>query len=483
MELPYLDDLFDENTMSIHIIQWQNILAKSGFPGSREMTSKEVIYEETEINELLEQIREEIPVNKDAFLEIDNLYSKVYQIWLYRIVVVIPPLAKKTEITVVRSTGPRELEQYELDEKTTNHLLQNTKGIMITGAPWEWKSTFATAYINKLATQNVVIKTIEAPRDLQVHDSITQYSFAHAPHDQIRDILLLSRPDYTIYDEVRNKEDIFLFKDLRLTGIWLVWVMHATHAIDSIQRMLGTVELWLIPQIVDTVIYIKAGKVDTILTLEQTVKVPAGMESSDLSRPVLQVTNMITQEVTHELYSYGDSVVVMPLDKLGDALESKAKSGVSRHAKKELERIFFEMLKCKTIVEIDGTNRILIYIPKKLKPRVIWSAWSNIQEIEKELWLGIWVRTLDEYPWIQKNKNSEPHAVDPPSNYMLDLTTKGKKSVLEIILDPSKAHQDIQVMIWDKIMNFTANHKWKITIRRKILIDQIQEWPFAVVDS
>lgn len=90
---------------------------------------------------------------------------------------------------------------------------------MITGAPGEGKSTFATAYINKLATQNVVIKTIEAPRDLQVHESITQYSFAHAPHSQIRDILLLSRPDYTIYDEVRNKDDILLFKDLRLTGI------------------------------------------------------------------------------------------------------------------------------------------------------------------------------------------------------------------------------------------------------------------------
>jgi ATPase len=68
-----------------------------------------------------------------------------------------------------------------------------------------------------LAKKDVVIKTIEAPRDLQVDPSITQYSFSHAPHNEIRDILLLSRPDLCIYDEVRNREDFMLFKDLRLT--------------------------------------------------------------------------------------------------------------------------------------------------------------------------------------------------------------------------------------------------------------------------
>ena len=68
--------------------------------------------------------------------------------------------------------------------------------------------------------------------------NVTQYSFSHAPHNEIRDILLLSRPDYTIYDEVRNKEDFHLYKDLRLTGIGLMGVMHATHAIDSIQRFM-----------------------------------------------------------------------------------------------------------------------------------------------------------------------------------------------------------------------------------------------------
>jgi ATPase len=88
-----------------------------------------------------------------------------------------------------------------------------------------------------------IIKTIESPRDLMVPENVVQYSFTHGSHDEVRDILLLSRPDYTVYDEVRNKPDFELYKDLRLTGIGLIGVIHATRPIDSIQRFLGTIEM------------------------------------------------------------------------------------------------------------------------------------------------------------------------------------------------------------------------------------------------
>jgi len=106
-----------------------------------------------------------------------------------------------------------------------------------------------------------VIKTIESPRDLLVSDDVVQYSFTYGSHEEIRDILLLSRPDYTVYDEVRNKHDFELYKDLRLTGIGLIGVIHATKPIDGIQRFIGNIELGIIPQVIDTVIYIDKGKI------------------------------------------------------------------------------------------------------------------------------------------------------------------------------------------------------------------------------
>jgi len=62
-----------------------------------------------------------------------------------------------------------------------------------------------------------IVKTIESPRDLLVDDEIVQYSFSYGSHNDLRDILLLSRPDFTVYDELRNVDDFLLFKDLRLT--------------------------------------------------------------------------------------------------------------------------------------------------------------------------------------------------------------------------------------------------------------------------
>ena len=71
-----------------------------------------------------------------------------------------------------------------------------------------------------------------------------------------------------------------------------------------------------LPQVVDTVVFIEAGKVSEVLTLEQVVKVPAGMLSQDLARPVLQVKDFFTQKPMYEIYSFGEQIVVMEMAKL-----------------------------------------------------------------------------------------------------------------------------------------------------------------------
>jgi ATPase len=46
---------------------------------------------------------------------------------------------------------------------------------------------------------------------------------------------------------------------MRLAGVGMIGVVHATRAIDAIQRLIGRVELGMIPQVVDTVIFIDKG--------------------------------------------------------------------------------------------------------------------------------------------------------------------------------------------------------------------------------
>ncbi|MGB9827486.1 MAG: ATPase, partial [Thermosphaera sp.] len=159
-------------------------------------------------------------------------------------------------------------------------------------------------------------KTIESPRDMILPPNITQYSKNYADLGELHDILLLSRPDYTVFDEMRYDEDFKLFADLRLAGIGMIGVVHATSPIDAIQRFIGRVELGMIPSIIDTVIFIRKGIVDKVYDVRMTVKLPTGLKEAELSRPVIEVRDFLTGELEYEIYTFGEQTVVVPVKKL-----------------------------------------------------------------------------------------------------------------------------------------------------------------------
>ncbi len=257
-------------------------------------------------------------------------------------------------------------------------------------------STFAQALAEHYASLGRIVKTIEAPRDLILPENITQYAISHGDAQEIHDILLLSRPDYTVFDEMRNTNDFKLFADLRLSGIGLAGVVHATNPIDAIQRFVGRIELGVIPQVIDTVIFIKNGAIDKILSLEMTVKVPSGMTEADLARPVVVVTDFDTGRLEYELYSYGEETVVVPVrGKYQDLTPSKqlAARAIMNEFRKIVENVK---------VEIISEHRCIVYIPEKDISRIIGKEGKTIEQIEKRLGISIDIRELEEVPTREK---------------------------------------------------------------------------------
>ncbi|MBU0627137.1 Flp pilus assembly complex ATPase component TadA [Patescibacteria group bacterium] len=308
-----LDAYFDETTMSLHMKANTKIVRKKGTPGNWKPVVDKVIIKKKDMEKLIETIYKELESREDGFLEIDRKLSKILQMGPYRIVIVYPPLSDGLEMTIVKPIIKLTIEDYKLTPELFEHLRNESKGILVSGAPGSGKTTFAQALIGVYQDDENIIKTIESPRDLQVDEDIVQYSFTYGTHDEVRDILLLSRPDYTVYDELRNESDFLLYKDLRLTGIGLVGVIHATRPVDSIQRFIGHIDIGIIPQVLDTVIYIDKGKVAEVYNLQLTVKVPEGMESEDLARPVVVISSFLDKKVKYEIYTFGEQVVVMPI--------------------------------------------------------------------------------------------------------------------------------------------------------------------------
>jgi len=186
----------------------------------------------------------------------------------------------------------------------------------------------------------------------------------------------------------------------------MVGVVHATKAIDAIQRLIGRVELGMIPQIVDTIIFIKDGEIAKVYKVTFTVKVPEGMTESDLARPVIEVKDFETDKVEYEIYTFGEETVVMPV------LKREVKP-IERLAR---ERIMQELRKLapKAKVEIEvKDSKVIVWIDEKYIPQIIGKKGRRIDKLEEILDISIDVRALGE----KKEKISI--SITETENYLL----------------------------------------------------------------
>ncbi len=384
-----MESYFDEATMSVHLRENVTPKAKKGMPGNwtfKEIDAKPLTREE--VKEMSREIIEEAGVRRDGFVEIERAGSTIVQLGPYRVVITRPPLSDGWEITAVRPVKKLSLDDYNLSDKLRHRIKEQAEGILIAGAPGMGKSTFAQALAEHYALQDKIVKTVEAPRDLLLPDTITQYAISHGSPQEIHDILLLSRPDYTIFDEMRNTADFELFADLRLAGIGLAGVVHATNPIDAIQRFVGRIELGVIPQIIDTVIFIKNGFVGKVLSLNMTVKVPEGMTEADLARPVVVVNDFETGKLEYELYSYGEETVVIPVSSL-----ARSRSPIQQFAASALEARMKEYASSAR-VEMVSDRKCIVYVPEKEIAKLIGRDGKNIASIEEKLGVSIDVQPL-----------------------------------------------------------------------------------------
>ena len=316
-----LDEYFSDKTMSVHLKEGAPPLAKVGRPGNWIFVRlDERPLERAELEEMAREIIERALTSGNGFVEIDRTGSTIVQLGDYRIVITRPPLSDGWEITAVRPIARLKLEDYNLHPKLMERLSSKAEGILISGSPGAGKTTFAQALAEYYASKGKVVKTIESPRDMRLPPIVTQYSKSYADLRELHDILLLSRPDYTVFDEMRDDEDFRLYVDLRLAGIGMIGVVHATSPIDAIQRLATRVELGMIPSIIDTVIFIEAGQVTKTYEIGITVKLPTGLKEEELARPVVEVKDFITGELEYELYTFGEQVMVVPVGGRGGRL-------------------------------------------------------------------------------------------------------------------------------------------------------------------
>ena len=377
---------FDPITMSVHLKENQKPLGKKGKPGNFELVevgekTLDRDYLEIIVSQILHSIDDETLGNT----EISKPGALVIQYRDYRIAITRPPFSELLEITVVHPIKQMALEDYNISEKLMSRLEKQAEGILISGAPGSGKSTLASGIANFYNRNGKIVKTFESPRDLQVDPGITQYTRLDGSFENSADVLLLVRPDYTIFDEVRRREDFRTFSDLRLTGVGMVGVVHANSPLDAIQRFIGKIELGIIPSILDTVVFVKDGGITKVYELEFQVKVPSGMVEQDLARPVIDIRDFETGDLEYEIYTFGEENVIMPVSKKN---KKNKKNGIESLAEKKIIDII-RRFDSNPTVEFLSESRIRVFVSKESIPALIGRNGNTIKDLENELNLHI----------------------------------------------------------------------------------------------
>jgi ATPase len=159
----------------------------------------------------------------------------------------------------------------------------------------------------------VIVKTMEAPRDMQVPDLISQYTALDGRMEATAEMVMLLRPDYVVYDELRRTEDFRVFADMRLAGVGMIGVLHAENVHAALLRFLSRVDFGTLSRVVDTIVIVEEGEIAHIYDLEFGLRVPDSMPGDGAVTPVVTVVDAATGLTALEVFRYDGEIVIMPL--------------------------------------------------------------------------------------------------------------------------------------------------------------------------
>jgi len=442
-----LERFFTRDTMFVFLKENVPPRAKRGsITDLRLVTIRKTPMTEKEMRNITTDIINRAKTHANAFIELERRGATVVQLGSTRVAIARPPFSDGIELTAVRPIATVKLEDYKFADELKGRLSEATRGIMIAGPPGSGKSTLAQSIAEFLASQGFIVKTMESPRDLQVPDDITQYTALEGDMAKTADILLLVRPDYTIYDEVRKTADFKTFADMRLAGVGMVGVVHTTRGIDALQRLIGRIEFGIIPQVVDTVIYLQKGEIQTVYDVHFAVKVPSGMTEADLARPVIEVRNFETKKAEYEIYLFSRQIVVMEVG----ATKKRVVKPTWKFAAREIEKEIGKYAKEQVVVEVLSDTRANVYVSDRDISHVIGKGGKNIDKIEDALGIDIDVLEMPEEPLETAKTRQKERPSKLIAKVEIELTDKHV-----IIMSDAQAGEIVDVLLDDTYL-FTA---------------------------
>jgi len=401
-----IDQFFDEHTIAVYLKERVAPMARKGTVKEMQLVRlRDQPMSDYELRNLSQEILERAKRDPDGFIEIERRGITVVQIGSMRIAIARRPFSDGMEITAVRPIADVTLESFAKAPVIKNRIMGEKRGLLVAGPPGAGKTTLAQSIATYLADNGFIVKTMEAPRELQVPDHITQYSGLEGSMQNTADVLMLVRPDFVIFDELRKNEDFRVFADMRLAGIGMVGVVHAIGIHDALLRLSDRVEFGVLPRVVNTIIFVDKGEITNVYDLGFTIKVPEGMSSEINLRPVTTLSDYETGELLFEIFKYDSETIVMPVIRpLAAAAPLKppviqkepAESSSWKIIERDIQREIGRYTDGYVEVQMLSDSKAVVYIEDKDVPAAIGKGGKNIAGIVNKVGIGIDIRPRSE---------------------------------------------------------------------------------------
>ncbi|MCP1714807.1 ATPase [Methanocalculus alkaliphilus] len=414
-----IDNFFDENTIAVYLKDRVSPYARKGrLKEMRLVPIREAPMTEYELRRLAQEILERAKRDPDGFIEIEKRGVTVVQIGSLRISITRRPFSDGMEISAVRPIAHISLDDYDRAEEIKEGIVSDRCGTLIVGPPGSGKSTLAQSIAIFLADRDFVVKTMEAPRDLQVPDHITQYTSLEGSMEATAELLMLVRPDFVIFDEIRKKDDFAIYADLQLSGIGMVGVMHAQRVQDAIQRLIGRIDYCLLPQVISSIIFVSDGEIEQVFTIDFSIDRPTGLADLGVEippSPVVTISNSADGTPVVEIFRFGGETIVVsagPADSPENALEEPENDTLSSEPEvsapqpqtpphwkvieKEIQKEIGRFTEGFVDVRMISDTKATVFIDDQDIPAAIGKGGKNISGIVNKVGVGIDIRSRSE---------------------------------------------------------------------------------------
>jgi ATPase len=441
-----IDNFFDENTVAVYLKERVAPYAKKGrLKEMRLVPIRDAPMTEYELRKLAQEILERAKRDPDGFIEVEKKGVTVVQIGSLRIAITRRPFSDGMEISVIRPIADVSLDDYSKAEEIKRSIISERCGTLIVGPPGSGKSTLAQSIAIFLADRNFVVKTMETPRDLQVPDNITQYSALEGSMVQTAELLLLVRPDFVIFDELRKPEDFSIYADLHLSGIGMVGVLHAQKVQDALLRLLLRIDFCLLPQVVPSIIYVSEGQIERVYSVTLTIDRPHTLTAWGMDlppSPLVTVCDVENGLPVFEIFrSNGETIVVPVVQPVSfDPQPASVESSMTvpeapapsqwKVIEKEIQKEIGRFTEGYVDVRMISDTKATVYIEDRDIPAAIGKGGKNISAIVNKVGVGIDIRSRSELDTPGKDGEEEKPVSPPSSESGVRLKTDKKFLVL-----------------------------------------------------